>query len=187
MEILGFLSLDQEQNPYCGIGDPVVFSACLASLTSYLLKPAFPIHLQEASSRLPATPPTTNHWSQIHICAYTCHNCVIVFPTRVQFSSSVLSNSATPWNAARQASLSTNSWTYSNFPSNHLILSHPLLPSVFPSIRGLFQWVSSSYQVATSIGVSAPASVLPMNIQDQFPLGLTDLIALQSRERSRIF
>ena len=61
MEILGFLSLDQEQNPYCGIGDPVVFSACLASLTSYLLKPAFPIYLQEASSRLPATPPNTNH------------------------------------------------------------------------------------------------------------------------------
>ena len=35
-------------------------------------------------------------------------------------------------------------------PSNHLILccSLPLLPSVFPSIRVLFQWVSSSHQVA---------------------------------------
>ena len=32
-----------------------------------------------------------------------------------------------------------------------------------------------------SIGASASASVLPMNIQDQFPLGLTDLISLQSK------
>ena len=50
----------------------------------------------------------------------------------------------TPWIAARQASLSiTNSWSLlkltsikSVIPSNHLILSHPLLlPSIFPSIR----------------------------------------------------
>ena len=33
-----------------------------------------------------------------------------------------------------------------------------------------------------SIGVSASAAVLPMNIQDGFPLGLTDLISLQSRD-----
>ena len=52
---------------------------------------------------------------------------------------------ATPWTAARQASLSiTNSWSLlrlisieSVMPSNHLIFGHPLLllPSVFPSIR----------------------------------------------------
>ena len=52
---------------------------------------------------------------------------------------------ATPWTAARQASLSiTNSWslpklmfTESMMPCNNLILCHPLLPltSVFPSIR----------------------------------------------------
>ena len=52
---------------------------------------------------------------------------------------------ATPWTAARQASLSiTNSWSppkpmsiESVMPSNHLILCHPLLllPSIFPSIR----------------------------------------------------
>ena len=38
-----------------------------------------------------------------------------------------------------------------------------------------------------SIGVSASASVLPMNIQDWFPLGLTGLIALLSKGLSRIF
>ena len=51
---------------------------------------------------------------------------------------------ATPWMAARQASLSiTNSWSPSKpmsiesvMPSNHLILCRPLLlPSIFPSIR----------------------------------------------------
>ena len=38
-----------------------------------------------------------------------------------------------------------------------------------------------------SIGVSASASVLPMNIQDWFPLGLTGLISLQSKGLSSIF
>ena len=61
----------------------------------------------------------------------------------------------TPWTAARQASLSiTNSRSPpkpmsidSVMPSNHLILCHPLLllPSIFPTHQGLFQWVSSSH------------------------------------------
>ena len=65
--------------------------------------------------------------------------------TSVQFSCSVVSDFATPWIAASQASLSiTNSWTLfklmsieSVMSSNHLILCHPLLllPSIFPSIR----------------------------------------------------
>ena len=38
-----------------------------------------------------------------------------------------------------------------------------------------------------SIGVSASTSVLPMNIQDWFPLGLTDWISLQSKGPSRVF
>ena len=38
-----------------------------------------------------------------------------------------------------------------------------------------------------SIGVSASASVLPVNIQDCFPLGLTGWISLQSRGLSRVF
>ena len=76
----------------------------------------------------------------------------------VQFSHSVVSDSVTPWIAARQASLSiTNSWSSlrlvsieSVMPSSHLILSRPLplLPPVPPSIKSLFQWVRSSYEVA---------------------------------------
>ena len=41
--------------------------------------------------------------------------------------------------------------------------------------------------VGQSIGASASASVLPMNIQDWFSLGLTGLIYLQSKELSRVF
>ena len=65
----------------------------------------------------------------------------------VQFSCSVMSDSVTPWIAARQASLSiTNSRSLpkptsieSVMPSNHLILCRPFLlpPSIFPSIRVL--------------------------------------------------
>ena len=72
--------------------------------------------------------------------------------------------------------------------SNHLILCQPLLllPSIFPSISvfSMSQFFASGGQ---SIGVSALASVLPMNIQGWFPLGLTGLISLQSKELSRVF
>ena len=62
----------------------------------------------------------------------------------VEFSHSVMSDSATPWTAAHRISLSiTNSWSLLKFmsielvmPSNHLILGGPLLlPSIFSSIR----------------------------------------------------
>ena len=63
--------------------------------------------------------------------------------------------------------------------SNHLILCRPLLLllSILPSIR-----VLSFTSVGLSTGVSASASVLPMNIQDIFPLGFTGLNCLQFKE-----
>ena len=101
---------------------------------------------------------------------------------------------ATPWIAARQASLSiTNiqsslrfTFIESVMPSNHLILCFPLLypPSIFPRIR-VFSNESVLRISGKNIGVSASASVLPMNIQDLFPLGLTDLISLQSKGLSK--
>ena len=71
--------------------------------------------------------------------------------------------------------------------SNHLILCRPLLlPSTFPSIRGfpMSQLFESGGQ---SIRASASASVLPMNIQGWFPLGVTGLISLLSKGLSRVF
>ena len=93
----------------------------------------------------------------------------------VQFSRSVVSNSATSWTAARQASLSfTISWSLlklisieSVMPSNHLSSVVPFSSCLqsFPA-SGCFplSWLFPSG--GQSIGVSASASVLPMNIQD---------------------
>ena len=72
-------------------------------------------------------------------------------------------------------------------PSNHLILCHPLLlPSIFRA-SGSFPVSQLFISGSQSIGASASGSVLPMNIQSWFPLGLTGLISLQSKRPSRIF
>ena len=72
--------------------------------------------------------------------------------------------------------------------SNYLILCHPLLllPSIFSSIRVFpMSWLFPLD--GQSIGASASASVLPMNNQGWFPLGLTGLISLLSKRFSRVF
>ena len=101
----------------------------------------------------------------------------------------------TPWTTGRQASLSiTNSQSLlklmsikSVIPSNQLILCHLLLhlPSIFPASGSIHMshFFASGGQ---SIGVSASASVLPMNIQDWLPW-MTGLISLQSKGLSRVF
>ena len=116
----------------------------------------------------------------------------------LQFSSvQLLSHvqlSVTPWSAACQASLSITSFQSllklmsieSVMPCNHLILCRPLLPpSVLPSIKvfpmsQFFAWGGQNR------GVSASASVLPMNTQDWSPLGWTNWISLQSKGLSRV-
>ena len=69
---------------------------------------------------------------------------------------------------------------------NHLNLccSLLLLPSIFSSIRA-FSIQLALHVKWPNIGTSVLASVLPMNIQGWFPLGLTDLISLQSKGLSR--
>ena len=101
------------------------------------------------------------------------------------------------WTAASQDSLSfTISQSLlklisieSVMPPNHFILGHSLLllPSISPSIRvfASVSWLSAPG--GQSIGASAPASVLPMNIQGWFPLGLTGLNSLQLKGISRVF
>ena len=94
---------------------------------------------------------------------------------------------AHPWTAAFQASLSiTHSWGLlklmsieSVMPSNRLILCHLLLllPSVFPRVR-VFSNELALHNRWPSIGASASVSVLPVNIQDWFPLGWSGLIFL---------
>ena len=69
--------------------------------------------------------------------------------------------------------------------------SHPLcplllLPSIFPSIR-VFQMTQFFASGGQRIGVSASASVLPMNTQDWSPLGWTGWISLKSEGLLRVF
>ena len=59
-------------------------------------------------------------------------------------------------------------------------------PQSFPA-SGSFQMSLLFTSGGQSIGISASASVLPMNIQDWFPLGWTGWISLQSKGLSRVF
>ena len=82
--------------------------------------------------------------------------------------------------------------THVHWVGDAIQLSHALSSPSPPAFnlfqrQGLFQWVSSSCQVAKVLGVSASAIVLPMNIQDWFLLGLTGLISLLSKGLSRVF
>ena len=101
-----------------------------------------------------------------------------------------------PWTAAHQASMSiTNSQSLPNScPLSwwcHPTISYSVIPissclQSFPALRSFpkSQFFTSGGQ---SIGLSASASVLSMNFQDRFPLGLTGLIPLLSKGLSRVF
>ena len=71
---------------------------------------------------------------------------------------------------------------------------HPIISSSVTPFSSCLQSFSASVfynelisSDGQSVGTSASASVLPVNIQDWFPLGLTGLISLQSKELSRVF
>ena len=126
------------------------------------------------------------------------HKCSQLIFYKVHFSS-VQSLShvwlfATPWTTARQVSLSfTNSWSPPK-PIElvmHPAISSPVVPFSFcpqsSPASGSFQMSQLSASGGQSIGVSASASVLPMNIQDWFPLGWTGWISLHSKGLSRVF
>ena len=105
----------------------------------------------------------------------------------VQFSCLVVSNSATPRTVARQASLSiTKSQSLLKLMSIDAIQSsHPLSAPPPPTFnlsqhQGLIKWDINELFASggQNIGISASTSVLPMDIQDWFPLGETGWISL---------
>ena len=122
----------------------------------------------------------------------TCISCISL----VQLSPSVVSDFL--WSHGLQHArlpcsspfprASSNSILESVMPFNHHILCRLLLflPSIFPSIR-VFSNESGFHIRCQRIGVSASASVLPMNIQDWFPLELTGWISLQPKRLSGVF
>ena len=124
----------------------------------------------------------------------SCKDCQF---SLVQFSRSVVSDFLwPPWTAACQVSVSI---TYSQnllklmfigsvMPSNHLILLVPFSSCLqsFPA-SGSFPMSQLFTSGGQSIGVSASASVLPMNTQDWSPLGWTGWVSLQSKGLSESF
>ena len=115
----------------------------------------------------------------------------------VQFSSSVMPDSLRPHGLqhARLPCPSPTPGAYSNScPLSrrcHPTISSSVLP--FSSCLQSFS-ASGSFQISQffaiggqSIGVSSSTSVLPMNIQDLFPLGLISWISLQSKELLKVF
>ena len=105
---------------------------------------------------------------------------------------------ATPWTAACQASLSIinsqsllkqmgmsplSQWCHPIISSSVVPFSH--LQSFSES--GSFQMSQFFTSSGQSVSISASISVLSMNIQDWFPLGLTGWISLQSKGLSRVF
>ena len=102
---------------------------------------------------------------------------------------------ATPWTAACQASLSFTIWSLLKLMSIESVMLSNISSSdaIFSSCPRSFP-TSASFPVSQffasggpSTGASASASVLPVNIQGWFPLGLTGLISLLSKGLSRVF
>ena len=126
------------------------------------------------------------------------HKVLLLFScfSSVQFSCSVVSNSlwphglqharlpcSSPTPGACSNSCPSSQWCHTTISSSVIAFSSCL--QSFPT-SGSFpksQFFASGGQ---SIGVSASASVHPMNIQDWFPLGLTGWISLQSKGLSRV-
>ena len=115
-----------------------------------------------------------------------------------QFSHSVMSNSLRP-HGLQHARLSCPSpipraysnscplsWWCQPTTTSSSIIPFSSCPQSFPA-SGSFPMSQLFPSGGQSIEVSASASVLPMNIQDGFPLGLTDLISLQSKGLWRVF
>ena len=124
-----------------------------------------------------------------------CHSLLTFFGPLSQFSHSVVSDSLwphglqhgrlpcpSPTSGACSNSCRSCLWCYPTI--SHRLLS-PSPAFTLSQHQGLFQWVSSSGD--QSVGVSASASVLPMNTQDWSPLVWTGWLSLQSKGLSRVF
>ena len=130
------------------------------------------------------------HWQE-----QSWEQSLVVSP--LQFSCSVMSDSFRPHGLqhTRPPCLSPTSGVYPNScPLSqwcHLTISSSVFPfsshiQSFPA-SGSFQMSQFFASGGQSVGVSASTSVLPMNIQDWFPLGWVDWISLKSKGLSRVF
>ena len=142
--------------------------------------------IQPSGLLLPSSPPALN------LSQFQCW-----FFSPAQFSHSVMSNSLQPHGLqharlpcpsliprACSNSCPWSRWCHPTISSSVVPLSYCLQSFPASGSYPMSQFFAESGQI---IGVSASASVLPMNIQHWFPLGLTGLIFLQSTGLSRVF
>ena len=118
-----------------------------------------------------------------------------LYTLSVQFSPSVVSDSLWPQGLqhTRPPWPSPTPWVY----SNSCPLSQRCHPTISSSVDPFSSFDLSQHQGlqmsqffasgSQSIGVSASASVLPMNIQDWFPLGWTSWLSLMSKALTKVF
>ena len=116
-----------------------------------------------------------------------------VYIYSVKFSHSFVSDSLWPHGLQHNRLSITNFQAYSNScPSSrwfHPLLSYVILccPLLLPSQHQSLQMSQLITSGGQSIGVSASSSVLPMNIEDWFPLRQTGWISLQFKGLSRVY
>ena len=137
-------------------------------------------------------------FSNIFFSTYCMPGTVVILFSSVQFSS-VTQSCPTLWpHGLQHIRLPCPSPPPGAYPNScpsspwcHPTISFSVVPfsshlQSFPPL-GSFQMGQFFASGSQSIGVSASASVLPMNIQDWFPLGLTSWISLLSKGHSRVF
>ena len=155
-------------------------------ISTHLGKYIHPCH------HLPNQVPIT---SEVRSCIFSVNPVFTVVLS--QFSRSVVSDSLRPQGQqhARPPCPSPTPRVYSNSCPlgqwHHPTISSSVVPfsshlQSFPA-SGSFQMSQLFASAGQSTGVSASASVFPMNIQDRCPLGLTGWISLQSKGPSRVF
>ena len=133
-----------------------------------------------------------HEWSTLTTCNWHCK----AEAQSVQFSCSVVSNYLHPMACSTPGlpvlhQLPEFIQTHVHWVGDAIQPFHPLFPfssslQSFPA-SGSFPMSQFFASGGQSIGVSASASVLPMNIQDWFPSGWTGWISLQSKGLSRVF
>ena len=157
-----------------------------------LLKDKYPEYQRKSSNSKRDKPPSGKEYKQ------TIYKQPHIWKdASVKFSCSVMSDSfwpqglqhtrlpcPSPTPGAYSNSCLSNQWCHPTISSSVVRFSSRLQSF---SASGSFQMNQLLASGGQSIGVSASTSVLPMNIQDWYPLGWTGWISLQSKGLSRVF
>ena len=158
------------------------------NLTQVMAVKALSLH-HWASRKFPTSFVSTEFsWSQLFVLlvqgiqfSSVTQLCLTLWPHGLQFARLPCPS---PAPAACSNSCPSSWWCHSTISSSIIPFSSCL--QSFPA-SGSFPVSQFFASCGQSIGASASASILPMNIQDWFPLGLTGWISLQSKGLSRVF